>query len=245
MRGLPPKRLISSLHYYYKCTTAWFHVKATIAEEWSAWSQRLYHKPSSTEIATIVGDLFSYNGCHPRPSSLAILAGLQNTSLWSVQIAKSGQCLLCVYVFSFFFYKFCLKFSLNTHTCTHTIKHSKAFIFLSPWCFFLLSFLLLSSIPTSRNSDLGQRLSSFTTARRFLVWWSVKSGGLFSLQTCESRLGERSIELTLRADTSLPDLLYVLTLAAVSTLVLPVLKECSLLILQICISQFCNSATGI
>ena len=164
MRGLPPKRLISSLHYYYKCTTAWFHVKATIAEEWSAWSQRLYHKPSSTEIATIVGDLFSYNGCHPRPSSLAILAGLQNTSLWG----QVSVCCACM--FFLFFDKFCLKFSLNTHTCTHTIKHSKAFIFLSPWCFFLLFFLLLSSIPTSRNSDLGQRLSSFTTARRFLVW---------------------------------------------------------------------------
>lgn len=119
-------------------------------------------------------------------------------------------------------------------------KAFKGFYFLSPWCFFLLSFLLLSSIPTSRNSDLGQRLSSFTTARRCFVWWSVKSGGLFSLQTCESRLGERSIELTLRADTFLQDLLYVLTLATVSTLVLPVLKECSLLILQTCISPFCN-----
>lgn len=124
MRGLPPKRLISSLHHYYKCTTAWFHVKATIAEEWSAWSQRLYHKPSSTEIATIVGDLFSYNGCHPRPSSLAILAGLQNTSLWSVQIAKSGQCLLCVYVFSFFLINSVWSSPL-THTHAHT--HNKAF----------------------------------------------------------------------------------------------------------------------
>lgn len=120
MRGLPPKRLISSLHHYYKCTTAWFHVKATMAEEWSAWSQRLYHKPSSTEIATIVGDLFSYNGCHPRPSSLVILAGLQNTSLWSVQIAKSGQCLLCVYVFSFFLIN-----SVWSSPLTHTYAHTQ------------------------------------------------------------------------------------------------------------------------
>ena len=204
------------------------HVKATIAEKWSAWS------PSPTVIATIVENLFSYN---------AVIHDFLRWLFWpdyripAFKACKfQNQVSACGARMFFFLDKFCLNFSLNTHTQ----KAFKGFYFLSPWCFFLLSFLLLSSIPTSRNSDLGQRLSSFTTARRCFVWWSVKSGGLFSLQTCESRLGERSIELTLRADTFLPDLLYVLTLAAVSTLVLPVLKECSLLILQICISQFCN-----